>query len=684
MGATYHCDCALGFDGVHCEINVDECSDNKCDKTGTESCRDAVNDFKCVCKPGYTGALCATKLDQCADSPCLNDAQCVDMGGAFKCVCKPGWTGPKCEQDNGSCAAKPCRNNGFCVSLVGDYFCVCPPGVSGKNCETAPNRCIGEPCHNGGVCGDFGSHLECSCPAQFTGKGCEFKNSGCTDSSCKNGGKCVESLNSSAKKCECPAGFTGESCEKNVDECSSAHCPSGATCVDQINEHICVCPFNLTGVNCDKMINTNYDLQFLDPFRPTTASLYAPFRIESSSISIGLWVKFEKPYQHATFFTLHRFGDNSKELVKISSSLVKLSLFDGIPSVDVPLSSSQHLNNGRWNHLLITWHSNTGSYSVIWNSLRTYTSNGYATGRQLDVMAGITLGSPVLPSFVGSIARVGVWNRVIDFEEELPLMVQHCQRSEEIYKGLLVRFEGYLKIIGRVERTHKSTCGSEEKSKAQLHASEPILVEDCPSDIVVSSVDRETNVTWQEPVFVGVNQIERVEKNLKQGQMFTWGEYDVLYIATDNATNQAQCNFKIRVGKENCVDASDPVNGVQSCESWGPQLKYKACSIECRDGFEFPRPPAVFYTCAADGHWKPNKNPSTMFRYPQCTKWVANTFVIIFNPKLNADTCRPPKLSSSASSMELRLHALNLQKKRSLRKFSRRLTRSTASGSCAA
>uniref|UniRef100_A0A8R1HK39 Sushi, von Willebrand factor type A, EGF and pentraxin domain-containing protein 1 n=1 Tax=Caenorhabditis japonica TaxID=281687 RepID=A0A8R1HK39_CAEJA len=630
MGPTYHCDCALGFDGVHCEMNVDECSNNQCDKTGTESCRDSVNDFKCVCKPGYTGAFCETKLDQCADSPCLNDAQCVDMGGTFKCVCKSGWTGPKCEQDNGSCAAKPCRNNGFCVSLVGDYFCVCPPGVSGKNCETAPNRCIGEPCHNGGVCGDFGSHLECSCPAPFAGKGCEFKNSGCTENSCKNGGKCVESLSSSSiKKCKCPPGFTGSSCETNIDECATAHCPSGATCVDQINEHICVCPFNLTGVHCDKMINSNYDLQFLDPFRPTTASLYAPFRIESSAISIGLWVKFEKPHQNSAFFTLHQFGNPTKELVKIYSNLIRLSLFDAIPAVEIPLSSSQHLNNGRWNHLMITWQSNTGSYSVIWNSLKTYSSSGYAPGKQLDVQAGITLGSSDLPSFVGSIARVGVWNRVIDFEEELPLMVQHCQRSEEIFKGLLVRFEGFSKIVGRVERTHKSVCGTEQKSSRELHDSKPIQVEDCPSDMVVSSMDRETNVTWQEPVFIGKNEIVKVEKNLKQGQMFTWGDYDVLYIATDNSTNQAQCSFKIRVSKENCVDASDPVNGVQSCESWGPQLKYKACSIECRDGFEFPRSPAVFYTCAADGHWKPNKNPSTMFKYPQCTKHLPATKVVI-------------------------------------------------------
>ncbi|CAB3409320.1 unnamed protein product [Caenorhabditis bovis] len=627
MGPTYHCDCGLGFDGIHCEINVDECSENRCDANGTESCRDGINAFNCVCKPGYTGELCDVKIDQCASSPCLNDAQCVDIGASFKCNCKPGWTGPRCEQDNGSCASKPCRNNGFCVGLVGDYFCVCPPGVSGKNCETSPNRCIGEPCHHGGVCGDFGDHLECSCPPEFAGNGCEFKNMGCASGSCKNGGSCVENLAIGAKKCACPVGFTGEFCETNIDECATAHCPAGAKCVDQINEHICVCPFNLTGVNCDKMINTNYDLQFMDPFRPTFASYYAPFRIESSAISIGLWVKFEKPHQHATFFTLHEFGDSTRELVRVASNSVTINLFDYLNPIEIPLSPSQHLNNGRWNHLMITWHANMGSYSIIWNSLRIYSSTGYAVSRNLDVQAGITLGSRTTPSFVGSITRVNVWNRVIDFEEELPLMVQHCQRSEEVFKGLLVRFEGYKTVVGHVERNHKSLCGVEEKKAP--YSSDPIIVEDCPSEMVVSSSERETNISWNEPTFIGVNPIKKIEKNLKQGQMMTWGEYDVLYVATDNATNQAECSFKIRIGKANCEDLADPVNGLQSCEKWGPQLKYKACSIECRDGFEFPTPPAIFYTCGADGEWRPNKHSMTIFKYPQCTKHVPATKVVL-------------------------------------------------------
>ncbi|KAK6026179.1 GCC2 and GCC3, partial [Ostertagia ostertagi] len=111
--------------------------------------------------------------------------------------------------------------------------------------------------------------------------------------------------------------------------------------------------------------------------------------------------------------------------------------------------------------------------------------------------------------------------------------------------------------------------------------------------------------------------------------VFTWGEYDVLYVAQDNASNTAECTFKIHVSREHCPQLEEPLNGVQACESWGPQLRYKACSIECRDGYEFPRPPAVFYTCAADGMWRPRLRNQLIFRYPQCTKSVPATRVML-------------------------------------------------------
>ena len=47
------CICADGFEGEHCEINVDDCEDNDCENNST--CVDGINNYTCLCPPEYTG-----------------------------------------------------------------------------------------------------------------------------------------------------------------------------------------------------------------------------------------------------------------------------------------------------------------------------------------------------------------------------------------------------------------------------------------------------------------------------------------------------------------------------------------------------------------------------------------------------------------------------------------------------
>ena len=43
------CSCAPGFEGLNCEINIDDCVSQPC-LNGV--CVDATNDFECLCRPG--------------------------------------------------------------------------------------------------------------------------------------------------------------------------------------------------------------------------------------------------------------------------------------------------------------------------------------------------------------------------------------------------------------------------------------------------------------------------------------------------------------------------------------------------------------------------------------------------------------------------------------------------------
>ncbi|TNF33944.1 MAG: hypothetical protein EP329_07735, partial [Deltaproteobacteria bacterium] len=52
------CSCASGFDGPHCEIDLDPCDPDPCLNGGV--CSQDVDGYTCACPPGYEGAECQT------------------------------------------------------------------------------------------------------------------------------------------------------------------------------------------------------------------------------------------------------------------------------------------------------------------------------------------------------------------------------------------------------------------------------------------------------------------------------------------------------------------------------------------------------------------------------------------------------------------------------------------------
>merc|ERR1712152_13277 len=54
---AYTCDCVAGFEGTHCETNIDNCVGvTSCQNGGT--CVDGINNYTCNCAEGFTGAFC--------------------------------------------------------------------------------------------------------------------------------------------------------------------------------------------------------------------------------------------------------------------------------------------------------------------------------------------------------------------------------------------------------------------------------------------------------------------------------------------------------------------------------------------------------------------------------------------------------------------------------------------------
>ncbi|KAK7888603.1 hypothetical protein WMY93_024163 [Mugilogobius chulae] len=258
-GDSYACFCVPGFQGAHCQINVNECVSQPCRNRGT--CLDGVGTYECLCAPGFTGLSCERDIDECQSEPCLNGGSCHDDVGGFSCTCPPGFHGDQCQINTDECQDEPCQNGARCRDGVNEYSCDCSnTAFTGQHCEIPLPACHSEPCFNSALCQDTHSNYSCQCWPGFEGRQCEVDIPECSSSPCLHGGRCVERSwqvlygsepllpvtydphNAEGFICSCPNGTTGALCEEVIEQCSSSPCQNGGTCESFVGGYLCHCP----------------------------------------------------------------------------------------------------------------------------------------------------------------------------------------------------------------------------------------------------------------------------------------------------------------------------------------------------------------------------------------------------------------------------------------------------------
>uniref|UniRef100_A0A8C6T4S2 Crumbs cell polarity complex component 1 n=1 Tax=Neogobius melanostomus TaxID=47308 RepID=A0A8C6T4S2_9GOBI len=277
-GDSYSCFCVPGFQGAHCQINVNECVSQPCQHGGT--CLDRVGTYACLCPPGFTGLSCEVDVDECHSQPCANGGSCHDDAGGFSCTCPPGFHGDQCQINTDECQDEPCHNGALCVDGVNEYSCDCSStAFTGAHCDVPLPACHSQPCFNSAICQDSPGNYSCHCWPGFEGRQCETDIPECSSAPCLHGGRCVERSwralygtepllplrynphNAEGFVCSCPNGTTGSLCQEVMDQCSPSPCQNGGTCETFVGGYTCHCPRHNTpsgvlygGANCEERL----------------------------------------------------------------------------------------------------------------------------------------------------------------------------------------------------------------------------------------------------------------------------------------------------------------------------------------------------------------------------------------------------------------------------------------------
>ncbi|MGH0125833.1 UNVERIFIED_CONTAM: hypothetical protein FKN15_025001 [Acipenser sinensis] len=263
--AGYKCNCMLpytGYQGFNCSEESNECLSQPCMNGGT--CIDLINTYKCSCPRGTQGVHCEINVDDCnpfvdpvtLEPKCFNNGKCIDRVGGYHCICLAGFVGEHCEGDVNECLSNPCDPHGTqnCIQLINNYRCECRTGFTGRRCDAVFDGCKGKPCWNGGTCAvasNTPNGFICRCPPGFDGSTCEYDSRTCGSLRCQNGGKCINGPN--APRCVCSSEFTGPECQYPVNSpCNSNPCYNGGTCkfFQEAPFYQCTCPTNFNGLWC--------------------------------------------------------------------------------------------------------------------------------------------------------------------------------------------------------------------------------------------------------------------------------------------------------------------------------------------------------------------------------------------------------------------------------------------------
>uniref|UniRef100_F1KPM5 Neurogenic locus notch protein 1 n=1 Tax=Ascaris suum TaxID=6253 RepID=F1KPM5_ASCSU len=641
-GMNSSCVCIEGFQGANCSLEIDMCTRSPC-RAG--SCLKGFNSFSCVCPEDYDGDFCEKIISPCTSDACAEGGRCSNfsMGhdGKYNCTCPRGWQGVRCTEDVDFCHSSLCAQQSTCVDLLADsYECFCPPDRRGRYCDVPVDFCsIRNPCFNGAQCIGIPWGYRCSCSPGYTGANCEDIIDHCQPNPCQNDAMCSSNL--FGYHCECTPEYIGMNCSEHINPCkvngTVNYCMNEAACYVEGVVARCQCSYQFTGDRCETKKTQSYNLYFTG--RASSQEIVS-ISVNGSLLdkfSLCGWVKpgpqdaLQGSSEATTpFVVLVASGTKSpdEELLSISCAGVK---------IENTFVAQYTLKVRIWHHICIRYFGD-GVMSVLLNAQGVAVSDKRL--RQVRSQVHLLLGQSTNDEdrFVGEISLVQLYNRVLSDAEVLN-MTYDCQRwlksqSASQEASVLVKWNQFSTVSIQnpsIYALYPGICVSSgclpghSQSSSDVYDKIPPMVVSCPTDQYVVSEKRLTRVSWQPSVpgdiFFDNVILSDVFSNYRSGDIFSWGEYHVMYIARDEAGNIGTCEFDVIVSPRNCTDPPNPRNGSANIVKLDNSDARRVAFLHCNVGYLFADEMPDFFTCDLMGQWSRFHNP-LHYRFPACSAYI--------------------------------------------------------------
>uniref|UniRef100_A0A0N5ARB9 Sushi, von Willebrand factor type A, EGF and pentraxin domain-containing protein 1 n=1 Tax=Syphacia muris TaxID=451379 RepID=A0A0N5ARB9_9BILA len=641
------CKCSSGYTGTNCQNAIDYCDPNPCNH---QTCHTKFNGYSCECNDNYTGKNCTIQVNPCSTTPCANGGTCTMISagrnGKYACSCPPGWEGEQCNLLKKECTNALCAEDSTCVVTTNhSYVCFCPEGKKGQYCNEIIDYCEQlKPCLNNGTCISTMTEerYECDCIDGYTGKVCERKTESCTPNPCKNGGFCTVE-EGRTYSCTCMPNYSGKNCEIYSNPCildnGEPYCMNDGNCTDENGVPKCQCLDSFIGDQCDGVKRDNFNLLFTG-FSSEKSIVSRKFDATIlQELTLCFWVNpglTDKVWNsngsnNSTFLTVATFNLQSygPEIISVSASGIRLE-----KSYVLPFQLSER----QWHHVCLRVKQNF-TIDVLINGAEFSHVERRLSSTTLPLLILLGKNTDNTEHFIGQISLVQLHNSAID-TEVIHDMYGFCETAinPSIPDELIIDWKDFTTVERQdtsVFVLYPGVCASGPNDilhhNYQITDKQPPFAVDCPMNIHKVSEKRLSVITWSpnecNDIFMDDIKVADCTSNYRSGDVFSWGDYDILYIARDDVGNIGSCHFKVTVAPKSCAYPDDPLHGKASFFELTTRKARQAATIHCDNSYLFAEDVPQFFTCDVMGRWTRSAY-GLHYRFPSCSEYTSPKLVV--------------------------------------------------------